>query len=250
VFGEFYNRFCHVPGLPTLVSEDTSRRLKERDVKGYLHQIHEGEIDRWKAVPLSLSRSVRLRRAIQTRAYFALQLRSIIERKEVKSLTGSRWHPTTILPPLEEYLFLLEQAIGSLELCSIRRADAFYEKNVRALLVRTRAWVSRREFIFPKLESPRVCSQGTRSELLDSCKLLVGILCGKRAAGIKRAEHLLKELLEIQALLIKKPYSSPALRRRYEKLLYSDGVRELWSVPLAFNSPAANRFRELSFVFS
>src|SRR5438552_1868768 len=88
VFGEFYSRFCRVPGLPTLVSEDASRRLKEGDVKGYLHQIHECELARWKAIPLSLSRSVRLRRAVQTRAYFALQLRRIIERDEVRSLTG------------------------------------------------------------------------------------------------------------------------------------------------------------------
>ncbi|MFM9846994.1 MAG: hypothetical protein ACKVP3_07525 [Hyphomicrobiaceae bacterium] len=249
VFDEFYNRFCRVPGLPTLVSEDSSHRLKEGDVKGYLHQIHECELARWKAIPLGLSRSVRLRRAVQTRAYFALQLRRIIERDEVRSLTGSRRHPATILPQLEEYLSSLEYAIESLKLSSIRQADAFYEKYVRAFLVRTRAWVSRRDFIFPPLESPRVCIRGAKSELLGSCRLLVGVLCGKRAAGVKTAEYLLEELLEIQALL-KERGLSRGLRRRYERFLYCDDVRKLWSVPLSFNSPAANRFRELSFVFS
>lgn len=249
VFDEFYNRFCRVPGLATLVSEDSSRLVKEGDVKGYLHQIHECELVRWKAIPLALARSVRLRRAVQTRAYFALQLRRVIERDEVRSLSASRKHPTAILSPLEEYLSSLEHAIGSPELTSIRRADAFYEKHVRAFLVRTRAWVSRREFIFPLLESPRVCGRGTRSELLGSCRLLVGVLCGKRAAGEKAAEYLLEELLEIQALL-KDRGLSPGLRRRYENFLYRDGVRELWSVPLSFNSPGVNRFRELSFVYS
>ena len=85
--------------------------------------------------------------------------------------------------------------------------------------------------------------------MLGSCRLLVGVLCRKRAAGVKTAEYLLEELLEIQALL-KERGLSRGLRRRYEEFLYCDGVRELWSVPLSFNSPAANRFRELSFVFS
>jgi hypothetical protein len=256
ILDDFYERFCKVPGLPSL-GDDALLGMLERD--GFADYCRA-----WFRRGLSaLGRSsaadigrVRLRRTIQTRAYFAYQVRAILAQRLFVSANGrAPSAPTTtkLRDDLDRYLERLEAALACLAdggaVRSIERqiagADAHYERALRRIFRRDRLWVSRRELILPRREDVARVTLAPGRERRKAVEGLSRFTLDriKRRNGTAH----LATWLEGERQLEQGRYD--AAGRRFRQVLRAPDVLEEWSLPLESVHPAANQFRELLFVY-
>ncbi len=269
VFDEFYARFC-LEGLPSLLSERALSSFVKMKLDQYSWQMIFSHIKRLDRISEDELLAIRVRRAIQTRAYFAFSLLRVIKHGLVVSYQ-SKWtgfDQRNILNWVNNYLNALEFAVIALlghDVMSatiiIEDADKDFEK-VRKLFQKKDVWVSRRKMIYPKLGGQKSFDFGIINQKSNRHKINIDrnyCLAIAEMLSFKGKQILIKDptslrlAVEIVERLKKLDDSSIAkdsyLLRRLNKAMSRPEILERWSVQLASINPQKNVFFEPSFKF-
>lgn len=238
-FEEYQGRFCR-RGLPALFD----RRVES--VESYSHWFAQSALRQIAELQPVGVLAVRRRRAVQTRAYFALQLRA-------SASTGllSETPPKTWTQALDRYVTGLEDLLTTL-------ASRNFESSIRELDLRWDVeilpWARRRKVAL------------TTRHLLNAHDGLTSIDASRKLP--KRERRILTDVL------LKRALNAPPLGMRYPADVRADdhahliarvarlgvlsatdfrselmkpGVRELWSAAVSDLRPSENEFQELLF---
>lgn len=268
---EFYRRFCAIPGLPTFLGEaKASAPGGASNLKAYFAGFFRSGIQRLDSLPDVEIARIRARRALQMRAYYALQVRWLISEGLVMGRGLSApvrhrlaRHVSDYLNGLEGLLKDLakttdaESATGDLE-----RLDADYDMQVRAPLEAHDAWVASRWMIVPRRaggsisvkESGPAKDRDAKLVLLRLAAYLIDELT-RRMRGSKTIDEraaVMEQIRRVAAFGAAGEGSAAATHqalRRLRSELARPHLRELWSVPMSSFDPSRNRFRELVFSY-
>lgn len=277
-FREFYRRFCARPGLPALVRSPFDPGQQTFDYLRWMATVGMPSLSR---VPDGLVERVRARRRIQTRAYHALQLMSLLRDGRLSRDSGAAAEAAqaTLAPRIERYLDRLDQALQALvdsdtagpAEALVAVADSYYEADVRRRAERLRLWVASRTLILgPTTGSMRAgqsVNLGASSGLAQASgkalrrlvhqaigvylsKVAARAIEGKDTASLVEAMTLGAQLVRcLDAVGVGADRTRDELAARLTQFLHLDLIRPQWSVPVGSLSPAQGRFRELAFIF-
>ena len=254
---EFQKRFCEVPGIPTLLSSKGLKSFSDKDPEKYLIHFWKNEIPRFKSINEITLTAVRYRRKIQTRAYFAFVVKSIIGKKLFFCGSGKSIKATEIkfiIDALSEYLNQLETALveelAENKLEEARRkvefADQFYSKRILKFFKKENIWVSERRY-FNDLMS---LGLGTRKfgshDLNEAHEKDVHFISGLILEAIRKQPTQTESFLaNLHQLGLVSTQKTPAKRAQaFRMFLNAKNIAPLWSVSLAEIDPEQNRFRE------
>lgn len=248
IFSEFTKRFTQVPGIPTLFSERTLNIDLDIDAEKYAKNLFKTELSHIEKMPDSEIEAVRIRRKIQTRAYYAFCLRTILKKE------GS-----PLLPKLEIYISKLEQQLKTnlisrnLDICEIeiKKADAFYDQNIRSIFTKKNQWVlSRQSLLKMTWHNSKVVTFEPAQNTKDIDKKIESILWAI-TESIRLKGDLMARLLKPLSLLqqAKTVKSSSRKMKFYNQVLMMPEILPIWSVRLDSFNPSKNQFRELLFSY-
>lgn len=248
----FYDRYCAVRGIPSLLPADLLR-LDARDPHPYCADMFARGLRAIADRSSSEIARVRTRRMLQTRAYYAHQLRWILEERlafcprhsrsaPFTRSQGDQWlrHLASYLDEIEALLLLLCASTEGPEAIERRllRADRTYEDAIRRPLVAADLWVRRRELIFPAMPVPAVdldALPASSAELAGLYQFVVRVAAARFDAR--------------EQMRVMKDFFSGEAGAKLTDLLTREGIRDTWSVPLAAIDPLRNGFRELLFLY-
>jgi hypothetical protein len=231
VFGAFYRDFCAVPGIAAFW-----RAVP--DGEDYFQRFFREGLAALAALPAAELTRLKQRRAVQMRAYYALQLTWLLREGLVLAKK-----PPRVEKELAAYLKGLQGVIRSGG--DHDALDARYDETVRRELIARDAWAGQRWLIAPRraggMVSAKTAERG-KVPLLRTVAFLVDELTRRMKADktVAGREALLAEIRAVAGIKTGK-----ALRAR----LGNGILREIWSVPLAAFDPHGNRFRELAFSY-
>ncbi len=267
IFDDYYARFCAPSGLPSLFNPELGALASAPRPTEYFRQLFgRGLRELAETSPEKLLR-VRARRAIQTRAYFAYQLRTAIENEWYVGKIPAERRRKSIVSNVDCYIGRLESALDRLRdggtpkqvAARMGEADRAYTEEVRRPLEKSRLWAAERQLIIP----PRVptgigiceARRGTvtagtakavlRTLIADLGKLNAAAASEESVRAIGTLATLFEDLpADDRKLLTARHFS------RYVEALTAPSTIGLWSVALSDLDPAANRFREILFVYA
>ncbi|HUP57407.1 MAG TPA: hypothetical protein VM598_08145 [Bdellovibrionota bacterium] len=269
ILGEYHARFCSVRGLPSLFEAETQALCAAGDFDSFIRTVFEAELGKLDRCDPSLLTRVRLRRAIQTRAYFASQLGYILSNG--LHLGKAPAHALKAIGDgVASYLIRLESILRQLardpnerkQHQELEAADRYFETRCRRPLEKAELWCAKRYWIFPEdvALSVGVSGNGARPVDRDQARrnilFLVRQLSRRITAGMSTTEQ--ERLLKVIGSLSscseswargKRKFLSKAETERLARALGSADARPLWSLPLSAVDPLNNRFRELLFVY-
>jgi len=255
IYTEFYRRFCALTNIPTAAPDGVSP------------QTLSAVLSRLSALPAKLRTQIKLRRALQTRAYFALCTRHLLHQDQCFSHKPLNIKLT--IEELESYLddlqLLLQSLCKSASLATIdlgiRKADQLYGNTVGRRLAKSQTWVGSRILLNRKFHhnptmelghSYKINNGAELAEYANGLVLKLAMPSVSIYAAPKASEAVLKLAIQTRNLATAvHARSTPAdlrrLSRKCEELLKSDLVVTKWSAPLSANQPINNCFRELLF---
>ncbi len=258
VMREFVPRFCH-EGLPTVLPESVLAFDANREVHAYTAAFFEHGLAAFSAAKKRTFDGVRLRRRIQTRAYFALCLRRLLEtgRYFRRNPKAPKVSIEAIKGSLGDYLAQLESTLKgpllarTLDRCEaeIAAADRRFELHVRRPLTRGDLWVGRRLLFFlpkPHVRSTEIGMLGADRDV-DAAQDLVFFLLDEKSR-VKDRQWLLEKIAQLQRISTSKA-SAKRKREQLDAFCIEPDVAELWSVPLSSIDPVNNQFSELLFLY-
>ncbi len=272
IFGEYFEKFCKIQNIPSMFSKTFLKTDPSQNLNEYCWAIFSKEMPRMDSLGSVQIRAVRLRRSLQTRAYFAFALRHSIERSNYIAKPGLS--KKQMQKNINLYVEQLRVALN--DLCeaqshskvirSIEHADRFYLKNIRSRLIKYNAYCGRRLQLlptFPGYSTLAINDKRThlsRRQLLKFSQHLIDTLVvpnldlvGKSADSLtllRSASALTKYLASLQNLKGKK-YSSQVknISTKIDKILSHKLVLPYWSIPLSDIRPDQNAFREIIFKY-
>lgn len=259
---EFYRRFCAIPGLPTFLPQ-TKGPGTHKDMKDFFGEFYRTGLQSLETASADDIARIRRRRALQMRAYYALQVRWLLSDGVVVARALSTATRRRLAGHVEEYLRGLEsrlkQAVESDDLESL---DAEYDAQVRQILTTHDAWVGHRWLIVPRRAGGVVSVEGTGPLKDKDAKVTLLRLTAYLIDELTRRMRQSKTVAERAAVMSQiqrisnlgaagdgKAAQTRAALRRLRGELAKPYLREMWSVPLASFDPAGNLFRELAFAY-
>lgn len=256
---EFYRRFCAIPGLPTFIDGIDA---PADDLRAYFVAFSKAGLKNLEKAPVE---SIRWRRMLQTRAYFALQVRWLLSEGLVvgRSLTPLRRRRLAeqvelYLKGLRSLLLALARDNGASPLPALAELDASYETGVRTPLVAHDVWAGHRWLIAPRRAGGAVSAFDSATSPVDLLRTVAFIVdeltrAMKASNTLELRAEILASIERIAAIGVAggsgdaKAFRAAA--RRMRAALASSAVLPLWSLPLAHFEPIANRHRELCFSY-
>lgn len=270
VLDEFYQRFCNLPGLPTFLLDMDTQLAKDADFKHYFESFFRRGQKNLGQLPEEKITSIRWRRMLQSRAYFALQVRWFLLEERI---IAKRW-PTSIsrrvLSQVESYLSLIEEMLTELgripsssPIRKLAALDLNYEQNVRRIFIDHDVWVGQRWLIVPKragglisvFENTNVDGKAANIKLLRTVAFVIDELTRemKSSQTVEMRSEILAEIERIAAIGAACKSGNAKVLKTLEKRLINTLVRPIvkqtWSLPLAAFNPGQNLYRELAFSY-
>lgn len=266
---ELHERFCRIPNLPTFLGVDHDLTPESRNLKDYFLAFHAKALDHLVNLDDLTVGRIRLRRALQMRAYFALQLRWVLTHDLVvaKSWSASKRKTAShgvdsYLDGLEALLFDLARSEGNAVATGLASLDDSYDASVRQSLIRHDAWVASRWLVVPRRAGGFVSIKGptpakdrdAKIALLRTTAFLVDELTRRMRASktIEERAAIMTQIRRVSALGELGSGSAKATQQalmRLRRELIRPEIRDIWSLPLASIDPARNAFRELAFSY-
>lgn len=265
----FYRRFCAIANLPSCLGESDGCAPGDGDLKTYFVNFYRSGLTTLASRTTTQVARIRMRRLLQMRAYYALQVRWLVEaglvvakRWTTKVADGLIVHVDRYLAGLEMLLKLLAKGDRTAaELTEdLGRLDTLYDVNVRRALAAHDAWVGRRWMIVPRRAGGLVDALGAvkaadaKVTLLRLSAFLVDDLT-RRMRSSKTVEEravVMAQIGKIASLGAAGGQTATKARAALTLLqreLVKPYLREAWSVPLASVSPREHAFRELAFSY-
>jgi hypothetical protein len=270
VLDEFYERFCTVPGLPTFLEDSDAGLAKGPDFKPYFETFfRRGQKSLGQLSEVEIT-SIRWRRMLQSRAYYALQVRWYLSEER---LIAKRWsaalsqrvlkHVDSYLSAIEALLIELGQSPGKSPVAQLAALDLSYDQDVRRIFIDHEAWVGHRWLIVPKragglisvFENTDVEGKNVKIKLLRIVAFILDELTRemKSSQTIERRTEVLAEIEQVAAIGAACSTESAKVLKGMEKklnhTLLRPIVRQAWSLPLAAFNPGQNLYRELAFSY-
>lgn len=269
-FTDFYTRFCNIPGLPGFAGVALGA-LGHSPISA-ITSFHGEALNALAKMGKATLRAIRLRRMLQTRAYFVWQVQWALQHNAYTAQRpGARFNPRGILRAIGTYLrqieaLLLDLAQGRSQrgiLAALEALDDSYELSVRRPLAKFAVWTLRRDFVAPRQAGGGIdCrlhrfadARAAQIAQLEIAKYLVMNLSENLAKTRRIAERVaVLALLKKVALLGEQVgnHEGAGVVRAWTKLknlLMSPEILPLWSLALTSIDPKNNRYRELLFSY-
>jgi hypothetical protein len=251
-FKEYYERFCNVPGLPTFLPDDFEAIESQQSLRKYCHQFFFKEIFLIDGLDKNQRNRIRVRRKLQTRAYFALSIRETLNSKNYFSTLKSRplrkveqdaaFAKAAIqiyLDKIEDLLHQLANGAAAQKVETLSQTnDRYYEREVRNRFENSSLWISKRTQFFQArkdLQSGPIDANSlnpTRREMQSIHQILV--------RGLKENSFDSEQMSSI---------GSNFDLSNWKDRITSPDLAPIWSRKLSDCQPLKNRFSELLFVF-
>ena len=275
-FGEFYRRFCAISALPSLASKDLlATKLPTKD---YFSLYFTQGLQHLATLDTRDLLQVRMRRMLQTRAYYGLQVRWLLKSDCVLSKSLKSTQRQRLGVHTEKYLQRLEAGLHALAKTSARQiheqiadADRFYETHVRTPIGRHDVWVGHRWLIAPRRGQGFISattSVGTAArqkttsaprtlqiQLLKTIAFVVEDLSCRMSQSKTIADRstLLASIAHLSRLgaacTTTNQKQLTSISRQLQEALAQQPVLATWSLPLVSVDPKENKFRELLFSY-
>jgi hypothetical protein len=270
VLDEFYQRFCNITGLPTFLKNDRATLGRDSDFKPFFHSFFSHGQKHLGQLPDEQITSIRWRRMLQSRAYYALQVRWFLTEGR---FTAKSWRITLSKKMLEQvntYLDSIENMLINLSihpkkspLPQLGPLDKIYDEQVRRLLIDHEVWAGHRWLIVPKraggyisiFEDSEIDVKSVKIKILKTVTFIIDELTREMKASqtIGERTDILKEIERVasigSACKSDNLKALNALQRKLNLVLVRPIVRRAWSLPLAAFNPKENLYRELAFSY-
>jgi len=267
---EFYRRFCAIPGLPTFLSESEGQILPDADLKDFFTGFFRCGLQNLHSMAPVGVESIRWRRMLQMRAYYALQVRWLLRQELVVPHALSAPLTQRLVSRVDAYLKGLQSLLKRLAqqhdaspLEELGDLDAAYEAQVRAEFTARASWVGQRWMIIPRRAGGHISVSGpgpakdhdAKVRLLQIVAFLIDELTRRVRQSKTVAERslLLSTIQRVAALgAAGGQGNAKATRLAWQRLrgeLASPRLLEIWSVPMAGFDPVGNKYRELVFSY-
>ncbi len=267
---QFYRRFCSIEGLPSFIPAELGNSLQSsEDLSFYFKEFYAQALPHAALLTQEQIEGVRMRRMLQMRAFYALQVEWLLENNLVYAREFKVQHRKALLKEVSLYVEQLESLLhnlaqGSREQTSARlkELDAHYEGKVRSSFLRLRAWVGHRWLIAPKragglisLKGPASSSKSkTTAHLAHIAQFFVETLAESLAETktTKARAKVLERIQSIAKLGALCASGKGPTKATWQQLLAEAVAPDListWSVPLASFDPFHNQYRELLFSY-
>lgn len=270
IFDDFFQRFCSIPNLPTLITKKTSQMLGSSSIFSYCEAVLYEELPLIGQLSEKQLDLVRIRRLIQSRAYYGYSLLKVLLNEEVYEIRNHKIPFANLITLTRIYLDMLEKALHLLVselnpssiLKKINSCDLFYQKNILKKFRSHTFWVTKRPWIgppFPGQTHPGPLKEGEKVNKEDLQHLLAWLL--RTLSKIKISDrdelfwthsNLISSLFE-NVTTLKKSRQQMIISRKFSKvwneIIFSKYCRRNWSVDLGETSPLENNFRELIFKY-
>lgn len=250
IIDEFQNRFCKIPNLPTILPPTVTKFNPSKEMSDYCHCFFRLGIPHMDRLPLHQVQLIRIRRKLQTRAYFAFCLLRALERKQFfsRKATFSTKEIPQIVADLKEYLVTLEGTLqqpllqGKSKTCNkeIAAADKFFDCQIFKKLKKLDLWMSKRLLYAPPGQSMSLGyighSESRKIKLKDFSNLAQLFLKYPHDESIT-LEKKIEEIVELS-----KNRGNPTV---YNRIISQPHFRKVWSQPLYSINPNQENYREL-----
>lgn len=266
---EFHKRFCAIPGLPSILNDSTARLANESDLKLYFEDFFRSGLSNLNQMATNQVEAVRWRRMLQMRAYYALQIRWLLNEDQVLGRNWSTAVRRHLQGSVESYLDGLQdllQQLGRqpdvLPLDALTKLDAVYEEQVRARFIAHEAWATHRWLIAPRRAGGGISVsrksllkvRNAKNHLLETVEFLVDELAlrlGENSKAKARAEALaqIQQVAALGAAANGTAAQIQAATKKLRTMLAQPHLLEIWSLPLASFDPVRNQYRELLFSY-
>jgi len=249
ILDSFPKRFCK-KGLPTFLSASMLAHSPVDNLQEYADHFLNIEMDNMGAIDARTSRAVRVRRSLQTRAYFAMCLDYVLsndlffsmrKRKSVRRIKE-------LGKFVKHYLNELEDLVASLGFDSapdvqrkLQSLDSIYSDQVVRNLLEMDLWISRRLPYFqpqPHFILNEIGEMETSAGDVEIANLMWYFL--REKSGIAKSAWIVKKISDFYG---EKKIGS------INKLMRQPEVAPLWSAPLASIDPENNQFSEILFLY-
>jgi hypothetical protein len=267
---DFHRRFCAIPGLPSLLDEALAKAAGGSDRKAYFEGFFQHGLPRLASLTSAEATRVRWRRMLQMRAYYALQVRWLMQEGLVVARTWTAplerrlvQHVDRYLDGLRDLLLQLARRASQSPEAALAQLDAAYDEQVRTPCQAHDAWAGHRWLIAPRragglvnvLAATPAKGRAAKVHLLQTVTFLVDELTQRLRDGktVEARSEILAQLQRVAGLgatggLGKASATTTAARQLRSELARPD-LLPIWSVPLASFDPAGNRYRELAFSY-
>lgn len=268
---EFFKRFCAIDGLPSFLDRNQVPQTEGTSLKRYFSDFFGTGLDQLDGLTQTQITPIRERRALQMRAYYALQVRWLLTENHITTNQPEpKWNQAQVTDEINRYLEGIEALLHQLARQpdaspkhQLAALDARYSSEVRATFVRMDAWAGLRWLIAPKRaggcinirRSESANDQAAQRHITQTVTFLVEELAARltQSSDIKKSAKLLQLIKTLAELGGIAGHGNSAQIRRAEKslkrALAKRDILELWSLPLANFDPVHNKFRELLFSY-
>lgn len=261
LFDGYYERFCAIDGLPSLWSRRRTDEVARLPVGQYALRVG---LECMPALTQCTARRialVRVRRHLQTRAYFAWTILHAVRNERIVCVDS--FDCAAIGAELDYYLAQLEDALHALArraalgdiVRQLRAADRLYERRIRAAMNDAGAHARYRYHLFPFFAPTDALigladdrSAFTKKEMMAIVRFVMQRFDWNEGGGRSDLVGVV-ELLN-GFLLRANARGGSALRDAYNRFMSHPQVLRHWSVAIGDVSPESNRFREIAFVYT
>jgi hypothetical protein len=258
-FDGYHARFCRRPGLPALWATGDLLAISRLPADQCAIEVGTRYLPSLRELSASQIERVALRRAAQTRAYFAWLLLEAVRKDWVGCLAGPADWPR-VTASLERYLDELDRALSRLVdgatatvvRAVIARADNWYHRAVQVPFARRGAFLKYRYRLLPffKPTGGLLGLADDRSGLTEREMLAVVHHIMARFAWAERAEAAPVVALLHRFLQTAQRGRPGSVRQRYNALLRRPEILPCWSMRPGAIEPNRNRFREPVFDYA
>lgn len=264
LFEDYFDKFCNIKNMPTLLLKSEEKLIQQGRYSDYVFKIYNTTMNGINKMNVDDILSVRMRRAIQTRAYYLYQIIFLIRSKNFSSKKSL--NTNTVMTRLHKYENLLEHALktlcetGKIHLAKrlVNQADSYYNKNI-LLLMGDNVRTSYKHQIMPALPHHVLVSPNDKrlglnqKKIVAYSKALVGSSLDEIANvcdGSKNAVDLLKLLKKITLIISnfdKNPRSkiNPQLSNYLDQFIAHPLIAKDIFLSLNTFNPKKNTFREI-----
>lgn len=267
IFDEYFHRFCKIQNIPSLISRNKLKLLDFGNFEDYCQNF------RTSIFPhvIQLSKEdvllVRMRRAIQTRAYFLFNLRFSLLNGHVNSsksvLNEISQSTNRMIDDLESVLieFCINKEISTTT-SLLASWDQNYDSSVRDLSCNYNLSSSYKLQIHPPLPHHPVLykklnlKQLTNKKLITQCQAVLDLVLSKetllsltteeKEITLSQTASLLEDLNKLKLTTKDSKGLRKRIVRTLEKVISYPFIQEKWATPLSEIDPGKNNFRELT----
>jgi hypothetical protein len=261
MWDEFYNRFCRISGLPSIVSRESVEFLKKGDTESYCRHFYKKDLLRLSLSSVSDNRRVRLRRALQSRAYYGFCIQHALRSKVFFSRSKRRLAIKGIASSIDVYLKGIELQLRSLAesvsetkiFKSLAALDLAYDKEIWSRFNAQDVWIGKREQIFfkgqlrPPIGLSGYLTQNEQQDLLN--EIIDQVLPTRLSHNPEEGRQLLWSLSTLSKKCINGGILNESDRKILDNILLEPSQLPRWSVALNEIRPSKSQFREILFIY-